>query len=211
MMWLLLACGPKPDAVITGMASENPALRLDMVTVARQVDDPAVTEALVGVLEDPDADIRQRALEALAEHGSVEAVPAVAERVGDRDPAVQAAAIQALGRLKDPQGVDALIRVATDDRRLDAIWALGEIGDPKALPLLTQLASYEADPYVAWNATVALRAIGDGAVVAEEEEAPVEEEAAAEEPVPETPPEEVDIKQKDEKPVVREVAWPPGG
>lgn len=207
---LLFACGPKPDVVVTGMGSDNPALRLDMVTVARKVDDAAVTEALVPLLEDLNADIRVRAIEALVEHESVESVPFIAERVQDRDADVQSAAIEALGRLADPAGVEALLVIVTDERRLDGIWALGAIGDARALPLLSQLAAYEGDPYVAWNATVALRAIGDGTVVevVDEEpepegEAPALEDEAVDEPV--------DIKQKDEAPRERKVAWPPGG
>jgi HEAT repeat protein len=210
-LWLLVACGPRPDAVVTGMSSDNPALRLDMVTVARKVDDPAVTEALLPMLQDPSADVRIRAIEALVEHEALDAVPAIAERVQDRDPEVQAAAIEALGQLGDPAGVEALITIVTNERRLDGIWALGVIGDARALPLLSQLAGYEADPHVAYNATVALRAIGDGAV---EEVEPEPEEEPSDEPVEaveEVPAEDVDIKEKDEKPVERTVAWPPGG
>ena len=209
---LLLACGPDPDVVVEGLVSENPAVREDVVTLARKVEDELVVEALLAVLEDPSPEIRRGAIEALAEQGVIEAVPAIAERVQDRNPEVQTAAIQALGRLGDPGGVEELMRIARQQRRLDAIWALGEIGDARALPLLARLAE-EEDEYVAWNAQVALRAIGTAVEEPEEpEEELVEEEAPAEEEAAEVAPEQpVDMKQKDEKPVERKVAWPPGG
>jgi len=209
---LLLACGPDPAMVVEGLASENPAVREDVVTVARKVEDEEVVQALLAVLEDPSPEIRTGAIEALAEQGVIEAVPAIAERVQDRDPQVQAAAIQALGRLGDPGGVEELMRAARQQRRLDAIWALGEIGDARALPLLTRLAE-EEDEYVAWNAQVALRAIG---TPVEEPEEPDEDEVEEDAPVVDeageaTPEEPIDLKQKDEKPVERKVSWPPGG
>ncbi len=212
MMWLLLlACGPEPAVVVQGMSSQNPAVREDMVTLARKVEGEEVVEALMVLLEDPAPAIRVRAIEALAEQGVVEAAPAIAERVEDRDPDVQTAAIEALGRLKDPAGVEALMAIAEREARVDAIWALGAIGDARALPLLSRMAGYNNE-YVAWNAEVALRAIGDGAVSEEEAEEAPEEEAPAEEEEPEpveAPP--PDIKQRDEKPRDRKVSWPPGG
>ncbi|NLX50348.1 MAG: HEAT repeat domain-containing protein [Methanospirillum sp.] len=54
--------------------------------------------------------------------------------VGDRWKAAQA-----LGRIRDPAGLEALVGALRDEDRhvqTRAIWALGSIGDPRALPHL---------------------------------------------------------------------------
>ena len=194
MMWWLLACGPSPEAIATGIGSDNPAVRQDMVAAGKLIDDPVVIEALIGALEDESALIRVSAIESLADLDAVEAVPMIAYRLDDSDEKVQRAAVDALGRLGDPAATEPLVAYL-DDRRagrvpLNALWALGNIGDPAALPILSRFREHE-DPYVAYNADEALRAIGDGdfePVEPLEEEAPVEEpEEPVELPEPEQP------------------------
>ena len=189
MSWLLLlACGPGAEAIATGMGSENPAVREDMVAAGKLVDDPAVVEALVVALEDPSSDIRVAAVESLTELDAVDAVPAIVARLDDSEPKVQKAAVEALGRLGDAQAVGPLVDYI-DARRhgrvpLNAIWALGVIGDAQALPMLARLREHE-DPYVVYNACNALREIGDvaaGGEVVEELAPQPAEEALREEP-----------------------------
>ena len=177
MTWLLLlACGPGADAISTGIGSDNPAVREDMVAAGKLVDDPAVVQALIGALDDPSADIRVAALESLAELDAVDAVPSILPRLQDTEPKVQRAAVETLARLGDPQAVPDLVEYV-DGRRhgrvpLNAIWALGVLGDAQALPLLATLREHE-DPYVVYNACNALREIGDVRSDEELPEAPV--------------------------------------
>lgn len=162
MIWLLLACASGSDEVLDNLASENPVIREDAAMMARTVDDPAVVEALVDVLEDGAEEVRLNAVESLIELEAEEAVPALMEVVeADPSPEVQRAAVEALGRLGDPQAVPVLVAYL-DARReappLNAIWALGNLGDPEALGILGELRSH-SDVYVAHNATQALRKI----------------------------------------------------
>jgi HEAT repeat protein len=165
MIWLtLLACGPEPAVVATGVGSANPAVRMDMVMLAKHVEDPAVVAALVVTLSDPSAEIRAGALEALAEQGDASVVPQVLPLLQDPDAKVQRAAVDCLGRLGDPTAAPDLVAYveAREGSRvpLNAVWALGALGDASALPVLSRLRE-SSDPYVAYNATRALREIGE--------------------------------------------------
>jgi HEAT repeat protein len=164
LLALAAGCGPSAANVATGIASENPAVRGDMVAFARKFDDPAVVQALVGVLGDPSEQTRIDAVKSLAEIGDPLACSALVELLAtDPSERVQRETIDALGRLKDPIGVDALLALAersSDDKiPLNAIWALGNLGDKRALPLLSRLREGSRDPYVVFNANVALRKI----------------------------------------------------
>lgn len=237
-LWLLLACKPAPEAVATGLASQNAAVREDMVAFAATYDDLVVVEALHKALSDSSPRVRQRAAQSLGVIAAPESVAPLLAALGDPEPEVQRAAVDALGRIGDPAAVDAVLtwlgeRIG-DQTPLDAIWALGRFGDAKAVPILTQLRD-DPDPYVAWNALEALRAIGDGAASGEAPAlpsrpdegpppeapaAPAEDGAipwpgqAAEEPPDEgdgdLPPEEPTGAVPDEPPPPISVPWPGG-
>ncbi|MEC7240486.1 MAG: HEAT repeat domain-containing protein [Myxococcota bacterium] len=159
-VFLLAACSSDPSGVVMGLQSDNPVVREDMVLVARGVVEPAVTQALIGVLDDTSSTVRLRAVESLAAHEDTDAVPGLIQRLSDEDAEVRAAAIDALGVLADPRAVAPLIAVLQNrqpgDYPLNAIWALGNIGDPQAIPLLSQLREHP-NPYVVFNAESALR------------------------------------------------------
>ena len=168
MILLLLGfgCSPAPEAVATGMGSENLVVREDMVAFAKQYDDELVVlDALHKALDDPSARVRQRAAESLGELASPESVQFLLKALEDNDNAVRKEAVDALGRIGDPQAVGPLMAYI-ESRRLDgeiplnAIWALGNIADPTPLSLLMELRD-NSDPYVAYNAMWALREIGD--------------------------------------------------
>lgn len=163
----LNACGPTPDTVVVGLQNQNPAVREDMVKVARNANDPEVIKALITTLNDPAPGIRIEAIESLAHLGASDAVPAIVERLSDEDDLVQRAAVDALGKLADPRGASPLVtfieqREPTGRVPLNAIWALGNIGDGAALDVLARLRN-NSDPYVIYNACWALRNIKGGA------------------------------------------------
>ena len=162
MLFLLLACGPSVDSVVTGLASENPIAREAMAREAASVHDVRVIEALTAALEDRSVDVRRNAVESLGALRARDAVPSLCDLV-EHDPAVgvQRAAITALARLGDARAVPVLVR-HLDARRdappLDAIWALGEIGDRSAVAILSELRR-SGDVYVSYNASKALARI----------------------------------------------------
>ncbi|MCK6518614.1 HEAT repeat domain-containing protein [Myxococcota bacterium] len=189
LLLLGLGCSPAPEAVATGMGSENLVVREDMVAFAKQYDDELVVlDALHKALDDPSSRVRLRAAESLGELASPESVQFLLKALEDSDDRVRKEAVDALGRIGDPQAVGALMAYI-ESRRLDgeiplnAIWALGNIADPTPLSLLMELRD-NSDPYVAYNAMWALRQIGDkkgdGATTAEGEGAGGAEGAPAE-------------------------------
>ncbi len=166
LLLLGLGCSPAPEAVATGMGSENLVVREDMVAFGKQYDDELVVlDALHKALDDPSARVRLRAVESLGELSSPESVQFLLKALEDNDDRVRKEAVDALGRIGDPQAVGALMAYI-ESRRLDgeiplnAIWALGNIADPTPLSLLMELRD-NSDPYVAYNAMWALRQIGD--------------------------------------------------
>ncbi len=171
LLWVL-ACGPKPETVITGLNNENPAVRQDMVKIARKYDDPGVVDALTVALDDSEAVIRLSAVESLSFLDSASAVPALIKCLSDPNDKVQRAAVDALGKLADPEATEPLMAYVRDrlgDRvPLNALWALGNIADMRAMGLLSQLRTH-ADPYVAYNAHQALRQLKPGAASGDSE------------------------------------------
>ncbi|RME27653.1 MAG: HEAT repeat domain-containing protein [Deltaproteobacteria bacterium] len=165
LLWatLLLACGPSPEDVAAQLASENPAVREDTARRARNFNSPVVIEGLIRALDDPSEQVRLNAIASLIALDARDAVPKLASMItADPSPDVRREAIDALGRMPDPRGVDPIVSLLeeTADTRppLNAIWAAGQLGDMKALPVLTRLRE-SSDPYVSYNANQALRRI----------------------------------------------------
>jgi len=82
-----------------------------------------------------------------------------------KDPAVCRAAAQALGRLRAPQAVDALL-AALAHIPAAAASALGAIGDRRAVPALIEMLSYHRDPAARLAAAEALGSLKDPRAVA---------------------------------------------
>ncbi len=161
---LALGCGPSAEQVVTGLESENPAVREDMAEFARKFDEPMVVDALIDTLNDPSASIRTKAVESLGELGHAAGTADLVDvMANDSSEEVRRMAIEALGRIKDPAAVAPLLIIlenhAADEAPLNIIWALGNIGDKRALPLLSTIREATSDPYVVYNVNVALRKI----------------------------------------------------
>ena len=160
----LAGCGPDAQQVVTGLHSENPAVRQDMAEFAKKFDEPMVVSALIRTLHDPSATIRIEAVLSLGELGHAAATADLVD-VMSNDPSedVRKAAVEALGRIKDPAAVAPLLIIletyAPDKAPLNVIWALGNIGDKRALGLLSRIREAAVDPHVVYNVNVALRKI----------------------------------------------------
>ncbi len=161
---LLLGCGPAAEQVVTGLRSDNPAVREDMAEFARKFDEPVVVDALIDTIHDPSASIRLMAVQSLGELGHAASTADLVDvMANDASPDVRAAAVEALGRVQDPAAVAPLLIILEshppNEAPLNVIWALGNIGDKRALPLLSELREATEDPYVVYNVNVALRKI----------------------------------------------------
>jgi len=158
----LTGCSLSSDDISRNLQSPNPAVRVDTAKISRNFGSDEVEKALIGALDDEIVQVRIHAIESLAELEAEQAVPALVQLVEKDEvpPRVLKAAVDTLGRLGDVQAVPTLIAYleAREDKAppLNAIWALGFLEDHRALPVLSRLRESK-DPYVRWNATVALR------------------------------------------------------
>ena len=82
---------------------------------------PKVVAALTELLRDTDPFIRRDAARALANWGTAEVVPALAAALNDRQMTVRWAAVDALGSLRDPQGLEPLIQHMAAGREMAAV------------------------------------------------------------------------------------------
>jgi HEAT repeat protein len=119
--------------------------------------------AVIAALDDELAEIRVRALRALAAMGDGRASLPVARRLADADRGVRVEAATTLGALGDRRVVPALLRQldeTTPDPRTPAVDALGRLGDPAAVPALAKLALRSPRDELARHAAIALGALG---------------------------------------------------
>jgi len=115
---------------------------------------------LVGVLADPDRNLRRAAAESLGAIGDPQTVPPLLLALEDEHWSVRCAAATALGRIRGAKAVPPLLgRLGDDDAtvRRAVVAALGEIGDARAARPLAQLLE---DPGLQASALEALRRIG---------------------------------------------------
>lgn len=126
------------------------------VTLGEMADERCV-EPLAKALRDGDWQVREAAVEALANVGS----PAVDTLIRMlRVWEVRRAAIQALGKIKDERVLDPLVaQLRIDEFREDATTALTEVGRPAVSRLLTALK--DKDEYVRKQAVIVLGRIKD--------------------------------------------------
>jgi HEAT repeat protein len=126
--------------------------------------DVDVTDSLIDLLNEGDADVRIQAALALGEQRRPAAVEALTRALADPDTNVRFHAIEALGRLRARDGVDALVEIARGEFFLAfaAIDALSQIADPRAAP---QLAPLLSTPELTDAVAEALGELGDATVV----------------------------------------------
>ncbi len=125
----------------------------------------AVIDDLSGALSDSDEVVRGLAAVALRNAGAAAgpARDALVARLRDDGDGVRMMAAQAIGRLRDPETIDALIAAArAPDQNVHVLRsvadALGDIGPPavRALPALREMTKI---PRATWNANLAIKKI----------------------------------------------------
>ncbi len=118
--------------------------------------------ALIRSLASPDPSVQWHAAEALG-RGGAEVVPPLLEALHSRAVPVRLGAVEALGAIRDPRALEALIPVAGHDTSLEVRWAavlaLGELGSLDAIPVLTTLVR-DPDRYIRYGAATALETLG---------------------------------------------------
>ncbi len=120
----------------------------------------AVTDRLLAMIDDPNADVRAEVFGALGDARDPRAVSVFLAGLKDPYRYVRYRSADGLGQLRAKQGVEPLLRaLESDDGRLRelAAAALGQIGDRRAFTLLLELANTDEEPDVRADAG---RAIG---------------------------------------------------
>jgi HEAT repeat protein len=154
-----------PDAIAALLISVrdnhlNLGLLNSALTVLRS-SNVDIHSALIEFLTGPDADLRMQASLALGEQKDVRAIPYLLDALSDANPNVVYHAIEALGKLRAQESIDALLGIAESKDfflAFPALEALGAIGNsivaPRLLPLLQ-------DEMLREPAVLALARVGD--------------------------------------------------
>lgn len=149
-----------------GLASEDPAKRLEAVSDLGKYDIALTQGYLLRALSDPDDKVRLAAAKTLGLGGSTAAVPTMIEWLTDPDAKVKQVAADVLGDIGGPQATSALTRSLGDTDstvRMHAVKALGAIGRRGApavvISLIPRLEDDKADVRIATIAQ--LEELGD--------------------------------------------------
>lgn len=137
-------------------ALRTPELRSAAADLLLKMGPPAV-EGLVDALIDGDREIRPTAGQLL---GRLAGAAAFAERLSSMDPVKRLRAVEALGAIGGPAGVEGLIRTLFDPDegiRIRALQLLGELGDDRAFDAVKRCFLGDPVPEVVAAAEEALR------------------------------------------------------
>jgi HEAT repeat protein len=170
----LRASGELPIAesipiVIAALHDPDPSVRNAAVTYLKpaQTGDPQVAEALVALVQDPDASVSWSALQTLATSRDPRAIDAMLSFAQGKNPKVDRYwAMGLLGKVQDPRALALLVDTlkSTDPRlAMSAAEQLGRPKDAREIPALEAAAKANV-PAVASDAIMALGRIGSPAV-----------------------------------------------
>ena len=142
---------------------ESKPVRLKILDALRRLKPATAVPVLTQLLQDPAAEIRERAVETLGHIGEVSVVVELEKLLReDKSEEVRSACAKALGEIGDPESAQVL-EEALDDTvqvRIKAVIALGQIGNAASLLVLTALLR-DMLPELRYHASQALAEIGD--------------------------------------------------
>jgi HEAT repeat protein len=129
------------------LGSGDSAVVMFALQVLARIGDPVSTGRILPLLEHPDANVAQAAVEALGRMRAVDAVPALLDLL-DRSVWLQLAAVNALGEIGDPRATAPLLALVPDTLVAEpAVRALQRITAPESLgPLLDLLVRVRQRP-----------------------------------------------------------------
>jgi len=147
-----------PDLVL--LLKEAPKVRAAAAVALGEIQDPSAVAPLIAAVDPEEGGDRpvetreanRQIATALGNLRARQAVPVLVRLTRSRDGFTQVAAIDALGEIGDPVGVDALVAVVSDERSQPfavkkALLALGQIGDPRAAPVVLRMLFREGEGY----------------------------------------------------------------
>lgn len=150
------------SALMALAADPEPALRVAalyrLARVRGEVEDAAITAAVLAAVRDADAVVRVAGLRTLSGHEIPEALDVIERALSDSDPLVRRAAVQALADARGPRAARlqaALSRSEDPDSRVVAVAGLTAIADIPARQRLVELLADASDD-VAFRAATAL-------------------------------------------------------
>ncbi|HEX8706121.1 MAG TPA: HEAT repeat domain-containing protein [Myxococcaceae bacterium] len=134
-------------------AEKRPEVKAALARAVGDLKHPSSLEPLQAALDpastDTDVHLANKELaSALGKLGDARAAPTLAGLLRSRDNYTRIEAIQALGAMRSPVGVEPLVQLATDENaepllNKKAIEALGRIGDARAVPALVKMLTKE--------------------------------------------------------------------
>jgi hypothetical protein len=158
-----IAPGAAPEAWRKALAAALGEAASGLAIALSEESKPAQT--LIRDLGSKDSRLREQAMRVLGDRRSVEAVPALIERLDDPEPLLADRAAGALAQIRDPRAVAPLIDYSrrNDDAERTARFAriVGDIGGSEARGYLQTLESGHTDPRVRSAAREALQDLCD--------------------------------------------------
>jgi HEAT repeat protein len=150
------AQGDKRGAVphLVALLKDAPKIRAEAALALGEIKDASAAQPLIDAVDwgsggsDRGAretnEANRRIAEALGSLRAGQAVSLLTRLAKSRDNYTQVAAVEALGEIGDPAGVETLIEISTSDETepftaRKAIMALGRIGDPRATPAVMKM------------------------------------------------------------------------
>lgn len=149
-------------SVISKTKVNEPMVRTYLVSLLGRFSTIETNLTLVKILQDPNKNVRQAALKALAEQNATHNTQAICQLLRDPDLTVQSVAIDALAKINAADTVKFLIEILQDDSeyiRRAAVEVLNEVGDERAIKDLLN-ALRDVDWWVKVRAADALGTIG---------------------------------------------------
>jgi HEAT repeat protein len=153
---------PRATGPLLAMLNENSSVQisLEIISALSAIKDPRSVEKLSGILmNSKDMEIRIAAARALGDIGSAQAVTSLLSVFsdtnlvrqmslfdGNAEESLRAVIVEALGKIKDPEAVEPLVKALNDPDesvQYNAVIALGEIGDSRAVGPLVKVALTE--------------------------------------------------------------------
>lgn len=120
---------------------------LAITEIGKRRDEAALPDLLQCLIIERDTNVQENITWSLVRFGSLAVSPLI-ELIEHTDAAVRHYAIHTLGKIGDPQAVEAVSRAISDSSptvQLKAAFVLGQIKDPRAIEALLPLLGHESD------------------------------------------------------------------